>query len=329
MINIIGGAGFIGTRLSYRLDHSRKPFNIVDQVISKTYPSRTKKADVRSLEALRDTIDRSSVLINLAAVHRDDVRPRSLYDEVNIEGARNICQAAVEKQCNTIIFTSSVAVYGFARPGTDETGLINYYNDYGRTKWEAEKVYRSWQSEAPSERTLVIIRPTVVFGEQNRGNVYNLLHQIANGTFYMIGSGKNRKSMAYVENVAAFLEYTLDAFEPGIHTFNYIDKPDYDMNTLVSEVRGYLGITDSRRVYIPYSLGYLTGLYFDALSLITGKTYPISSIRVKKFCTTTQFETSLHKSGFRPCVPISEGLKRTISYEFIEDHSGKEIFYTE
>jgi nucleoside-diphosphate-sugar epimerase len=70
-----------------------------------------------------------------------------------------------------IIFTSTVAVYGFAKIGTEESGKIAPFNDYGRTKYEAEEVFKAWQAEAPEERTLVIIRPTVVFGEQNRGNV--------------------------------------------------------------------------------------------------------------------------------------------------------------
>ena len=47
----------------------------------------------------------------------------------------------------------------------------------------------------------------------------------------MFGNGKNVKSIAYVENLAAFLEYSL-GFNTGLHVFNYIDKPDYDMNTL-------------------------------------------------------------------------------------------------
>jgi GlcNAc-P-P-Und epimerase len=54
---------------------------------------------------------------------------------------------------------------------------------------------------------LLIIRLTVAFGEQNLGNMFNLLRQIASGKFIMIGDGESRKSMAYVENVAAFIEY--------------------------------------------------------------------------------------------------------------------------
>lgn len=40
-----------------------------------------------------------------------------------------------------------------------------------------------------------IIRPTEIFGERNRGNVYNLLKQIAGGKFLMVGKGDNVKSM--------------------------------------------------------------------------------------------------------------------------------------
>jgi GlcNAc-P-P-Und epimerase len=179
-------------------------------------------------------------VINLAAEHRDDVRPVSLYHDVNVQGARNVCAVAAEKGIKTIVFTSTVAVYGFAPPGTDERGAINPFNEYGRTKYEAECIYRNWQEEDPENRTLVTIRPTVVFGEQNRGNVYNLLRHLADGPFVMVGSGRNVKSIAYVENIAAFLEHSL-SFTPGVHLYNYIDKPDLDMNRLVNTVRNELG----------------------------------------------------------------------------------------
>lgn len=84
-----------------------------------------------------------------------------------------------------IIFTSSVAVYGFAPIGTDETSKINYFNDYGRTKWLAEEKYRQWLNSDP-KNSLTIIRPTVIFGEQNRGNVYNLLKQITSRSLFRI-----------------------------------------------------------------------------------------------------------------------------------------------
>lgn len=328
MIYLVGGSGFIGTRLARRLAGGAREFYIVDKAKSNDFSAKSYLADVRDMDQLRGAMQGVRVLINLAAEHRDDVRPRSLYDEVNVKGAENLCLIAREKNIQHLIFTSSVAVYGFAPANTGEEGEINYFNDYGRTKWEAEKVFRAWQQEEPERRTLVIVRPTVVFGEQNRGNVYNLLRQIASGKFLMIGKGINKKSMAYVENVAAFLEHSL-SFPPGIHTYNYIDKPDFDMNTLVGVVRKALGKSGGIAMRIPYGLGYLMGLGCDLVANITGKSLPVSSIRVKKFCATTQFNTAVSQTGFVPPVSLEEGLRRTVTHEFLEDHSKKPVFYTE
>ena len=214
LVNIIGGSGFIGSKLAYRLNSNKNySFKIIDKVLGTNFPEKTSVADIRYPDELSNLMPADSIIVNLAAEHKDDVSPTTLYDEVNVGGSRNLCEIARLASINTIIFTSSVAVYGFALLGTNESGAITPFNDYGRTKWEAEQVYKQWQAEDPQNRTLVIVRPTVVFGERNRGNVFNLLRQIASGKFVMVGDGLNRKSMAYVENVAAFLEYSLD-FKP-------------------------------------------------------------------------------------------------------------------
>ena len=134
-ISIIGGSGFLGTRLSERLDNSNIRYRSFDKKLSKKNKNYIDVTDLPSLDVLKD----STTIINLAAVHRDDIRPISLYDDVNVEGARNICLAAEKFNINKIIFTSSVAVYGFAPKNTGESGKINHFNDYGRTKFLAEK----------------------------------------------------------------------------------------------------------------------------------------------------------------------------------------------
>lgn len=328
-IIVIGGAGFIGTCLSNLLTLKSINFTIIDKVLSKAYEKSSLIADVRSVSSLRSAIVNGSTIINLAAEHRDDVRPLSLYYEVNVDGARNVCIVAREKNIKTIVFTSSVAVYGFAPINTDESGQLAPFNDYGRTKLEAEQVYEAWQAEEPAVRTLVIVRPTVVFGEQNRGNVYNLLRQIASGKFVMVGDGLNRKSMAYVKNVATFLQFVTTAFKPGVHIYNYIDKPDSSMNALVGTVNRMLGKPEQIGFRLPFALGYAIGKCFDALAGITGKKFAISSIRVKKFCANSVFETSIAKTGFMPPVPLSEALERTVRHEFIESHEGDGVFYSE
>ena len=77
----------------------------------------------------------------------------------------------------------------------------------------------------------------------------------------MVGNGKNVKSMAYVENVAAFIEYSLNN-KNGENLYNYIDKPDFDMNTLVLGVNKVLGKKKKFLFHWPYWLGMLGGLLF-------------------------------------------------------------------
>lgn len=322
MIHIIGGAGFVGTRLAKVLHEAGEGYQIFDKALpGGQYVDVTNPASCQTLPP-------ADVVINLAAEHRDDVSPRALYDLVNVEGARNVCAYCRTGGINTVVFTSSVAVYGFAPEGTDETGAFNPFNDYGRTKMEAEAVYREWLAEDPSQRTLVIVRPTVIFGEQNRGNVYNLLKQIANKRFIMFGPGTNRKSMAYVQNIAEFLAFSTK-LGAGEHLYNYIDKPDLDMTTLVSRSRSVLFGKENVGLRLPGWLGVLIGYGFDALAAITGKKLPVSSIRVKKFMGTTAFKTSVSKTGFSPKFSLAEGIERTLKYEFLEDNSGDKVFYTE
>lgn len=324
-IGIIGSEGFLGTRLKKRFQNQGILFRGFDKVSDRTNSSEY--LDVEITGTLKK-LSKCSALINLAAVHRDDIYPVSRYDDVNVQGAVNVCNAARKYQIKHIIFTSSVAIYGFAPENTDESGNPNFFNDYGRTKYLAEQVYKEWLAEAPNERTLVIVRPTVIFGEGNRGNVYNLLKQIASKKFVMFGNGKNKKSMAYVENVAAFLEYSLK-FESGIHIYNYIDKPDYDMNKLISFSRNILFGKNNVGMRLPAFLGVLIGYFFDFLSKVFKLSLPVSSIRVKKFMGTTLFSSRIKQLDFNAPFQLEEGLRRTLKYEFLENNSDKKTFETE
>lgn len=328
-ICIIGGSGFIGSRLIHRLKRNNSfSLGIIDKTCSPGNNDKIHIGDVRSLDQMDLFISNDSIIIHLAAEHRDDVKPLSLYDEVNVEGARNICSTARRKNVKTIIFTSSVAVYGFAPVYTDETGIIAPFNDYGRTKYEAELIFEEWQAEDPDQRTLVIIRPTVVFGERNRGNFYNLLKQIASQKFVMVGDGKNRKSVAYVENVAAFIEYSLD-FNPGVHKFNYVDKPDFTMNELVVLVKDILGKPSKIGIRVPYAFGLFLGKMFDWAAFILRKRFTISAIRVKKFCADSVYNTAISQTGFVPPVPLIKGIERTVRYEFSGQREDDRLYHSE
>jgi GlcNAc-P-P-Und epimerase len=326
-IVIVGDSGFVGTRL-IRLLSPKRCINI-DKNQSYFYPEITSLENICNKE-LRDIIpDDAVTVVLLAAEHKDNVNPTSLYYDVNVQGTKNVLEIMDAKGINNIIFTSSVAVYGLNKNNPNEKHPVNPFNHYGRSKWQAEEVLEEWYNQNPKNRSLAIIRPTVIFGERNRGNVFNLLKQIASGKFLMVGKGENKKSMAYIGNIVAFIKFRLEEIQPGFLLYNYIDKPDFTMNELVTQVEKSLN-KDIPSIHFPKWLGMLVGYSFDKLNKYLNKEFSISSVRVKKFCATTQFDaTKAHSDGFKAPYTLSEGLHNTLHYEFISPQKDNIIFETE
>ncbi|MBN2354044.1 MAG: NAD(P)-dependent oxidoreductase [Spirochaetales bacterium] len=327
VIAVIGGSGFIGSRLVPHLLKNNRVV-IIDIRESAAHPELWTYGDVRDPASMAELLRGCDCIVNLAAEHKDNISPVTRYYDVNVRGAENVCAAAEKAGVRRIVFTSSVAVYGAARRGIDESGPLRPVNHYGRSKMMAEDVYRRWQAGAP-DKSLVIVRPTVVFGENNRGNVYNMLRQIWSLPYVMIGRGKNVKSMSYVENVCTFLQSLLAA-PGGVETYNYADKPDFSMNALYHFVRGMRLGKRAPFMRVPYSLALLGGYLCDFAALVLRRELPVSSVRVRKFATTTLFcaERAL-TGGFRPSSTLREGLRRTIEHEFISPSPNAGVFESE
>lgn len=317
----IGGAGFVGSRLQMELDN----YAILDKKLTKE-----KYTDITKIETLSSKISNASSVVLLAAEHRDDVVPTSKYYLTNVHGTKNVLEEMDRVNCKHLIFTSSVAVYGLNKNCPDENHPMDPFNHYGKSKWEAEKLIKSWFENDPEGKSVTIIRPTVIFGEKNRGNVYNLLRQIALGRFLMIGKGNNKKSMAYVGNVVAFIKHRLELAETGYHVFNYVDKPDLTMSSLLKVVEKNLN-QKVPSLKIPIWLGYFAGYCFDIIGFLTRKKLAVSHVRVKKFVATTQFDSNkLNQTSFKAPFSLEEGLYKTLNYEFIQERSDTdEVFYTE
>lgn len=329
-IKLIGASGFVGTRLIAQLkesDNNYQLFNI-DLLPSHFFNDITEIGDVRIQNCIDEKIKGGDCVVLLAAQHRDDVSPTSLYYDTNVGGLEVTLRAMEKNNIKRLVFFSSVAVYGINKDNPNEDSPKDPFNHYGKSKWEAEKVLMEWH-KTHQDWNINIIRPTVIFGERNRGNVYNLLQQISGGRFLMIGKGVNKKSMAYVGNIVAFVQYMIENCNEGYNVFNYIDKPDLNMNQLVSHVSKVLN-KHIPSTHFPYWLGMLGGYGFDLLAFITRKKLSISSVRVKKFCATTQFDaTKVSKTTFKPPFSLEQGLARTLEFEFLHPRTDDITFKSE
>ena len=325
MINVIGGSGFVGSLLLQEIKDA--PVCNLDKKPSPFFNEITSLGDITKKEDLIFDKKILSVVL-LAAEHRDDVSPISLYYDVNVQGTKNVLKAMDKAGVKNLIFTSSVAVYGLNKTNPDENHIHDPFNHYGKSKWQAELAIKEWYDNDPSGKSITIIRPTVIFGERNRGNVYNLLKQIISGKFLMIGKGKNKKSMAYVGNIVALIKNRLEKSEPGFHIFNYADKPDFSMTELTQLIEKKMNIKLSKK-RIPFWIGMLAGYGFDLISLLSRKNLIISSVRIKKFCATTQFDASKVHNFFNAPYSLREGLDKTLDHEFINKKEDDVLFYSE
>lgn len=319
---VVGGSGFIGSRLLDTLLERGHTVTNFDRNPSPAHPELTVIGDVRSADELAAALAGHDAVIHLAAEHRDDVQPLSLYQQVNVDGASALVSAVDANGVDRIVFTSTVAVYGLDKNDATEDSIPEPFNEYGRTKLAAEKIFAQW-ADSGDNRSLVIVRPSVVFGEGNRGNVYNLAKQVASRRFLMVGDGANKKSMSYVGNIVEFLADALNA-PVGKQTTNFADKPDLSTRELISLLTATMGIPSRNRARLPLPIGLAAGHALDLIARITGRTFPVSAIRIRKFVADTTVNTDrLTQSGYRPRYTLEEALKRTVSSEFPVDELSK------
>lgn len=318
-IALIGASGFVGTRIIDLLGKEPDKYEMknIDLLPSKFFNDITEIGDVRDQEQMNKALQGFDLVILLAAQHTDDVTPTSLYYDTNVKGMEKTLNAMELNGVKRLIFFSSVAVYGLDKPDpAEDFEPKDPFNHYGKSKWQAELIAQKWHEEH-QDWNIDIIRPAVMFGERRKGNMYNMLKQIASGKYMMVGNGNNYKSMSYVGNIVAFVKHMIDNVTEGYNVFNWAEKPDLTMNGLVPIVSKVLN-KNITTIHVPYFLGVLGGFGFDLLAKISGKKLAISSVRVKKFCATTIFNADKAHSVFNPPYTMEEGLERTLKFEFMK-----------
>tara|TARA_Y100001935_G_scaffold247870_1_gene244331 strand:- start:44146 stop:45162 length:1017 start_codon:yes stop_codon:yes gene_type:complete len=300
---ITGGAGFIGRHFNNHLkDYQRISIDLREQQLV----NNQVLGDIRNIEEIRNSIADSNTILHLAASHYDFEKD---YFKTNVEGTRNLLQVATEKNIDHFVFYSSVAVYGVKNLPANEESQKMPENDYGRSKLEAEGIIKKWVDEKKGRKAL-IIRPSVVFGSHNYGNIFNLMRNIDRGRNVQIGNKSVIKSIAFVENLIDATLYLMQNVDSDFEVFNYADTPhltNFEISHNISDGLGRKGA-----IKIPYGLAIALGGVFDMIGGLLNKEMVISVKRVQKFCTSTHFEAEkVKKFGFKPAYTTKEGLKKT------------------
>ncbi len=148
---------------------------------------------MRDRQTLISNLKPADWVILLAAEHKEDVVPVSLYYDINVDGARNVLEAMEAKGINKLLFVSSVSVYGLNQSQQDETDSVAPYNDYGKSKWMAEELMRTWQATDPHTKRSLLLDQPLFLVRATGAMCHQLLQQVQSGKFVMVGNGNNHK----------------------------------------------------------------------------------------------------------------------------------------
>ncbi len=247
---IFGGSGFVGTHLSNHLKNIGSNFlslDIVDPILTDIlYDS----CDVRNKISLDVNSNTATIIINLAAIHKTPGHPDQHYFETNIKGAENVCDFAREKNINTIVFTSSIAVYGTYEDKKSESTLPMPDIPYGISKLSAEYIHKKWQAEDPLNRRLIILRPGVVFGMYEKANFTRLINSLSKNFFAYVGRKDTKKACIYVKDLTKVIyDLSLDK-SLYCETYNVSYNPSQPINEIVT-IASEIGNMKFPRLLIP------------------------------------------------------------------------------
>lgn len=295
---LFGGTGFIGTHLAQHLldHHLAESIFLVDLQEPRDFPyTRLLQSGIKSGKVVFVEHDvrkpvptallpvKADVVFNLAAVHREPGHLPQEYFETNLSGAENVCAWASNVGSEMLVFTSSISPYGPSEERRTEASLPAPVTPYGSSKLAAEKIHMDWQS-ACEGRKLLILRPGVVFGPGEGGNVTRLVRSVVKGYFVYLGNRRTIKAAGYVKELCLVAMFGMETIrQTGLSKLliNFTMDPPPTVEDMVNAILKVISKT-RRPLNVPAKL--LLGLSYPLLGVerVFGIKLPINPVRVRK-----------------------------------------------
>ena len=198
-ILISGATGFIGERLVGAVDANIR-------VLSRKKQSNyeTVVCDLKSEVIPNNALDGVNTVFHLAGFAHDlsdATKIQNIYQKVNVDATIRLAKLAVKSNVNRFIFVSSVKAGGGSNFGVcvSEKDQGDPEGIYGKTKREAELKLLKIGKE--SDMHVSIIRPSLVYGPNVKGNLQLMLSGIKKGWFPPLPETGNKRSMIHVDDL--------------------------------------------------------------------------------------------------------------------------------
>lgn len=304
MILISGASGFIGSHLVRNLlETSEDPFYIITRRKNDVGFLNNKKIRIfpADITAKIDMPDHVTSVYHCAGV----IAGESEMMSVNVEGTRNIAEAAFRNNCRLIHLSSAGVIGAGSTDFIDESSECNPQNLYEKTKWEAERIVGEYAEKGLKAR---ILRPTIVVGfgrSTGQDSFFQLIRSIAQGRYVNIGSGNGIYNIIHADEVIRAMR-TLDNDGIADGEIFFLNTPVTYKELAEIVVDG----TDSRKMIrnVPYCIALAATTMMSVITTISGIKMPLTYSRLKALTNRTVFSQSkiIKLTSYRPAKTIKE-----------------------
>jgi nucleoside-diphosphate-sugar epimerase len=319
---VTGATGFTGGHLARHLiDHGDEVRTLVrprsrERFDRSPLPGKgviPVDGDLMDPASVRRAVDGVEVVYHIAATYREAGQPDSAYRAINVEGTRNILEAAQAANVRRVVHCSTGGVHGhIANPPANEDAPFNPGDVYQETKLAAETLVREFG--AAHGLDVVVVRPIGIYGPGDRRFLL-MFRGLARGRFPMIGTGQAFYHLTFIDDL-------VDGFRrcgsvPAARGRTYIlAGPRYTtLEQLVGMVAAQLQVAPPR-VHLPVWPFWTAGLLCEMLCVPLRIEPPIYRRRVDFYTKSRAFDTTRARTelGFAPKVDLEDGIRRTADW---------------
>ncbi|WP_291142777.1 NAD-dependent epimerase/dehydratase family protein [Flavobacterium sp. UBA7680] len=290
-ITITGASGFLGINLQSYFKESY----LIHPISLRYTPNQDIKID-------------TDAIIHLAGKAHDlkKVSKPSDYYEANFELTKQLFDSFLNSNASVFIFLSSVkAVADKTDDILTENIVANPATHYGISKRQAEEYILS--KELPAEKRVYILRPCMIHGPGNKGNLNLLYSLVSKGYPWPLGSFDNQRSFLSIENLCFIIDELLKNKYIPVGVYQVADDNSLSTNELIQMIGTSLGKKSRILKISPWGIK-KTAKIGDYLFL------PLNSERLQKLTESYVVSNSKIKEALKKDLPVSikEGLVKTL-----------------
>lgn len=300
-ILITGNKGFVGGNLTAFLLKKNKQVTGISR-----FPLKS-EIDYKTLDL--EILNNAKAIVHLAG-KAHDLRKTSEdkeYFKANTELTKKLFNQFLDSNCETFIYMSSVkAVEDDVKGILTEDVIPNPITAYGKSKLAAENYILS--KDIPKNKRVYILRPCMIHGPKNKGNLNLLYSFISKGIPYPFGKYVNKRSFVSVENLCFIINELIENNMIKSGVYNIADDDSLSSTDLVK----IIGNVTNKSTIILNIPKFFVGIFAKIGDILP---LPINSERLQKLTENYEVSNSKIKKAIQKELPLTtqKGIENTIA----------------